>query len=382
MSGRDTAVSARVSGGAASGTGAQLRQRPSTAFQQSAQVYCRHDRQKLKVRWNASSAVAVERCSVSERATANASSIDDPGSLTKWRSPRLNVPNAASGLRRLPPARTCSACHTARRRIPSGSRSSAPRGSGPAVSGTGPRDDTGRAARPRWHRWYPSAGSWVPMARVGGRTGASGRLSPVRAMSRVERFIERLVERPSARLFRTRLQPIQVLRRIERAMEAGRGANGTRPAWCRTGSPSGCTRTTSRRLLPAEAVASELASGALTFAQGPRLRPPRTSAGHAPARPRAPARRGRRRRRGLADGRGRGLRRARRRRNAGLRGADRARAGGRHRGSGAGQGRPADPAFRVPRSGSGGRRNASSCSRIRASRDGTHGCTPATASSS
>jgi hypothetical protein len=33
-------------------------------------------------------------------------------------------------------------------------------------------------------------------------------------MSRVERFIERLVERPSARLFRTRLQPLQILRRI------------------------------------------------------------------------------------------------------------------------------------------------------------------------
>lgn len=44
----------------------------------------------------------------------------------------------------------------------------------------------------------------------------------MRSMSRVERFFERLVERPSARLFRTRIQPVQVLRRIERAMEAGR----------------------------------------------------------------------------------------------------------------------------------------------------------------
>ena len=104
------------------------------------------------------------------------------------------------------------------------------------------------------------------MARVGGRTEASGRLSPVRAMSRVERFIERLVERPSARLFRTRLQPIQVLRRIERAMEAGRGADGTRGLV-----PD---RFTVRlhpddlaRCCPAEAVAGELASGALTFAR-------------------------------------------------------------------------------------------------------------------
>jgi FHA domain/FhaA, N-terminal domain len=85
-------------------------------------------------------------------------------------------------------------------------------------------------------------------------------------MSRVERFIERLVERPSARLFRTRLQPIQVLRRIERSMEAGRGAGGTRGLV-----PD---RFTVRlhpddfaTLLPPDVVASELASGALTFAR-------------------------------------------------------------------------------------------------------------------
>jgi FhaA, N-terminal domain/FHA domain len=88
-------------------------------------------------------------------------------------------------------------------------------------------------------------------------------------MSRVERFIERLVERPSARLFRTRLQPIQVLRRIERAMEAGRDAGGTRGLV-----PD---RFTVRlhpddlaTLQPADAVASELASGALTFARAHR----------------------------------------------------------------------------------------------------------------
>ena len=38
----------------------------------------------------------------------------------------------------------------------------------------------------------------------------------------VERFLERLFERPSARLFRARLQPIQIQRRIERAMESER----------------------------------------------------------------------------------------------------------------------------------------------------------------
>src|SRR3954453_12356214 len=38
----------------------------------------------------------------------------------------------------------------------------------------------------------------------------------------VERFLERLFERSSARVFRTRMQPVQLERRIERAMELGR----------------------------------------------------------------------------------------------------------------------------------------------------------------
>jgi hypothetical protein len=41
-------------------------------------------------------------------------------------------------------------------------------------------------------------------------------------LAAIERFFERLFERPSARLFRTRLQPLQLQRRIERAMEAER----------------------------------------------------------------------------------------------------------------------------------------------------------------
>jgi hypothetical protein len=44
-------------------------------------------------------------------------------------------------------------------------------------------------------------------------------MSPLTA---IERFFERLFERPSARLFRTHVQPIQIQHRIERAMEAGR----------------------------------------------------------------------------------------------------------------------------------------------------------------
>jgi pSer/pThr/pTyr-binding forkhead associated (FHA) protein len=48
-------------------------------------------------------------------------------------------------------------------------------------------------------------------------------------LAAIERFFERLFERPSARLFRTHVQPVQIQRRIERAMESGR-----RPAADRT----------------------------------------------------------------------------------------------------------------------------------------------------
>ena len=38
-------------------------------------------------------------------------------------------------------------------------------------------------------------------------------------LAAIERFFERLLERPSARLFRARLQPVQLQRRIERAKQ-------------------------------------------------------------------------------------------------------------------------------------------------------------------
>src|SRR3954454_24084437 len=44
----------------------------------------------------------------------------------------------------------------------------------------------------------------------------------MRPFAALERFFERLFERPSARLFHARLQPIQLQRRVERAMENGR----------------------------------------------------------------------------------------------------------------------------------------------------------------
>jgi FHA domain-containing protein len=58
----------------------------------------------------------------------------------------------------------------------------------------------------------------------------SARLRPrMRPLTALERFFERLFERPSARLFRARLQPVQLQRRIERAMETERlsGADRT-----------------------------------------------------------------------------------------------------------------------------------------------------------
>src|SRR6187551_1208438 len=47
-------------------------------------------------------------------------------------------------------------------------------------------------------------------------------------LTAIERFFERLFERPSARLFRARLQPVQLQRRIERAMESERLAASDR----------------------------------------------------------------------------------------------------------------------------------------------------------
>ena len=48
------------------------------------------------------------------------------------------------------------------------------------------------------------------------------------ALAALERFFERLFEGQSARLFRTKLQPIQLQRRVERAMESERTRDGDR----------------------------------------------------------------------------------------------------------------------------------------------------------
>ena len=86
-------------------------------------------------------------------------------------------------------------------------------------------------------------------------------------LAAIERFFERLFERPSARLFRTRLQPVQLQRRIERAMEAERLSSADR-----TLAPNRFAV----HLHPTDldafgdmtgSLASELADGALVFAR-------------------------------------------------------------------------------------------------------------------
>lgn len=86
-------------------------------------------------------------------------------------------------------------------------------------------------------------------------------------LAALERFFERLFERPSARLFRARLQPVQLQRRIERTMEAERLASADR-----TLAPNRFVV----HLNPTDlagfgdmtgSLASELADGALLFAR-------------------------------------------------------------------------------------------------------------------
>jgi hypothetical protein len=77
-----------TAGVSGSASGAQVRQRASPSFQQFGQVYCRHDMQKLKVLWKASSWCDVASRSVSLRAAAIASSIELLSDSTKFLNPR------------------------------------------------------------------------------------------------------------------------------------------------------------------------------------------------------------------------------------------------------------------------------------------------------
>jgi Protein of unknown function (DUF3662)/Inner membrane component of T3SS, cytoplasmic domain len=92
----------------------------------------------------------------------------------------------------------------------------------------------------------------------------------MRPFATIERLIERLVERPSARLFRTRVQPVQLQRRLERTMETER-----RSSLAGVQVPEHFTiRLHPDDLAPlladADPLSSQLADAALTFARAHR----------------------------------------------------------------------------------------------------------------
>ena len=92
----------------------------------------------------------------------------------------------------------------------------------------------------------------------------------MRPLATIEQFIERLFEQPTARLFGARPQPIQILRRIERAMESNRHT-----ADDRTTVPNRFrVRLNPDDLEPlrglGDALAVDLAEGALAFARAHR----------------------------------------------------------------------------------------------------------------
>ena len=96
----------------------------------------------------------------------------------------------------------------------------------------------------------------------------------------VERFLERVFERSTARLFRAHVQPVQLERRVERAMERARSGSGGRtvvPGRYRVRVQPDDLREVSHQAGGAEALAGRLADAALTFA--------RAHAYHLPGRP-------------------------------------------------------------------------------------------------
>ena len=96
----------------------------------------------------------------------------------------------------------------------------------------------------------------------------------------VERFLERVFERSTARLFRAGVQPVQLERRVERAMERARSGSGGRtvvPGRYRVRVQPDDLRAVADQAGGAEALASRLADAALTFA--------RAHAYHLPGRP-------------------------------------------------------------------------------------------------
>jgi hypothetical protein len=100
------------------------------------------------------------------------------------------------------------------------------------------------------------------------------------SLADVERFLERIFERSTARLFRARVQPVQVERRVERSMERARTRDGGRtvvPGRYRVRLNPADLEDVAAQAGGAEAFASRLADAALSFA--------RAHAYHLPGRP-------------------------------------------------------------------------------------------------
>ena len=235
--------------------GAQVRQRPSAVFQQLPQVYWRQFMQKLNVEWNASSCWAVAARSSSPRAAAIASSSDESSLMTQFFTPFesvLNWPRLPGLARRDRLERVARAAALAEG-LGEDLGHAAPGYAVPPTAGfpTGTGREYSAGVRGSLHRSYGRRRDDGPDAagRMSGRSAArlsrpdpctvaarrrvrraarnsQGRLldsaPDMGPLAAVERFLERLFEGQSARLFHTGLRPIQVQRRLERAMESQR----------------------------------------------------------------------------------------------------------------------------------------------------------------
>ena len=89
----------------------------------------------------------------------------------------------------------------------------------------------------------------------------------MRPMAAIERLLERVFERSTARIFGLRLQPVQVLRKVERAMEEGRRRSGSRAFVPNQLSVALHPSDLVGEPAALEALAAELADGALAFAR-------------------------------------------------------------------------------------------------------------------
>jgi hypothetical protein len=90
----------------------------------------------------------------------------------------------------------------------------------------------------------------------------------MRPLASLERFFERLFEGQSARLFHTKLQPIQLQRRVERAMESGRIRDGDRTVVPHRFAVHLAAADVAALREAHPSLASDLADAALEFARG------------------------------------------------------------------------------------------------------------------